>query len=101
MTCIANIVTGITVVVLMLLLCIGFARSEPVCMSADMRERVRVLMLDGIDQAFKAHAGHMFEVWQRDPTKQPQRANTGMKSGITAYIGARAAAQRWSPPLCQ
>jgi hypothetical protein len=70
------------------------------CMDTEMRERVRMLMLSGIDQGFRAHAQHMFEVWQKDPTKQPARANAGMRSGITAYIGARAAAQRWSPPAC-
>jgi uncharacterized MAPEG superfamily protein len=101
MQIVANIVIGITVVVLMLLLCISYARSESVCMDVEARERVRALVLEGIDQGLKMHAQHMFEVWMKDPTKQPARALAGMRTGIIAYNGARAAAQRWRPPLCR
>jgi hypothetical protein len=100
MTTVANIVTAVTVIVLITLLCVGIARSQPACMDTAMREQVRGLMLEGIDQGFRAHAQRMFEIWQKDPTKQPARANAGMRSGIIAYNGARAAAQRWSPPTC-
>jgi hypothetical protein len=97
---IANIVVAVSVIALVLLLCISYAHSEITCMSAEARERVRALMLDGIDQGMKTHAQHMFEIWLKDPTRQPARARAGMRSGIIAYNGARAAAQRWSPPTC-
>jgi uncharacterized membrane protein len=78
------------------------ASAEPApCMGAEMREQVRVLVLAGIDQALKQHAQRMFDVWQKDPTHQPKRAIAGMNSAINAYVGSRAAAQRWSPPACE
>ena len=74
--------------------------AEPVCIDAETREQARVLMLAGIDQALREHALKMFNVWMKDPAKQPQRANAGMRSALVAYSGARAAAQRWTPPAC-
>jgi hypothetical protein len=71
------------------------------CMDTEMREQVRVLVLAGIDEALKQHARRMFDVWQQDPAHQPKRAIAGMNTAINAYVGSRAAAQRWSPPVCE
>lgn len=79
------------------------ARSEPpeACMDMQMREKVRALMLDAIDEALKDHTKHMYEVWMKDPNSQPSRAITGMKAGITAYVNSRNAAMRFNPSLCK
>jgi hypothetical protein len=78
------------------------SKGEPrSCMDTEMREQVRVLVLAGIDEALKQHARRMFDVWQQDPAHQPKRAIAGMNTAIGAYVGSRAAAQRWSPPACE
>lgn len=73
---------------------------DEVCVENSIKERVRSIMLDGIDEAMRKHTIHMFEVWLKDPTGQPRRARIGMRAGVNAYIGARKAALEWNPPDC-
>jgi len=70
------------------------------CVHEEVRERVRGIMLDGIDLALKNHTVRVFDVWMKDPTDQPRRARVGMRSGILAYDGSRAAILNWNPPTC-
>ena len=79
----------------------SLASAESVCMDTATREQARALMFAGIDQALKDHTMSMFNIWQKDPNRQPMRAEAGMRSAIVAYVGSRNAAQRWNPPLCQ
>lgn len=78
------------------------ARSEvrEPCMDEKMREKVRAIMLDGIDLALKDHTKHIYEVWMKDAADQPRRAATGMNMGVSAYVRARTTALAWSPPPC-
>lgn len=94
-----------TLVVALIALALLFVRAadsqQTSCIENEMvLEQVRSVMLAGIDQALKEHAVKMFNVWMKDPTNQPKRAISGMRSAIIAYNGSRAAAQRWNPPLC-
>ncbi len=72
------------------------------CMDEATREKVRAIMLDGIDAALKDRVMHLFEVWMRDAADrtQPQRAVTGAKQAVAAYVGSRKSALEWSPPAC-
>jgi hypothetical protein len=74
---------------------------QSACMDDDTRERVRGILLDGIDAALKAQAQHIFTTWMKDPTDQPRRATIGMRNGVNAYVGSRAAAKKWTPPHCR
>jgi hypothetical protein len=76
------------------------AEMSEMCIDADTRERARILMFEGIDQALKAHAAHVFAVWMKDASDQPRRASVGMRNGLKAYAGSRAAVQKWNPPAC-
>lgn len=76
------------------------ARAEPVCMDAAMREQVRGLMLDGLDQALKNHVGRLFDVWVKDRADEPRRAIAGTQAAVNGYVRSRAAAMRWTPPAC-
>lgn len=78
------------------------ARSEPMppCMDEKMREQVRMMALQGVDQAFKNQVTHLFEVWMKDAREQPMRARAGTQAAIKAYIRSRADALSWIPPVC-
>jgi tRNA A37 N6-isopentenylltransferase MiaA len=70
------------------------------CVSDEMREKIQKLMVEGLDESLKAHTRKMVDIWVQDDTDQPRRAVEGMRSGIRAYIRARAAALSWAPPTC-
>ena len=74
----------------------------PLCMDTETREDLRLAMRAGIDQAMRRQTQRMFENWMKEPTAvdQPDRAITGMKNAVRAYVGARRVANEWSPPLC-
>lgn len=76
------------------------APTKPMCLDPELREQVRTLMLQGIDDALKRHTGRVFTTWMKDPTQQPTRARAGMRHGIEAYVGSRRAAEQWDPPRC-
>jgi len=77
----------------------AWPQSQP-CVSADDREHIRDLMLDGLDAALKQQTQQLFAVLMKDRTGQPSRAIAGMQPAITAYINGRGLALRWSPPDC-
>jgi hypothetical protein len=80
------------------------AESTPVelgpCMNEETREQIRTVMLEALDEALKEHVKHVFEVWLKDERGQPERARTGVRQGIRAYLGARKGALDWTPPPC-
>lgn len=69
-------------------------------MDADMKDKVRVLILQAIDEAFKTHVEHTYEVWMRDDQGQPGRAATGVRNGLIAYLRAYKAGKEWNPRMC-
>jgi len=71
-----------------------------VCVPVAERERIREVVLDGIDQALKNHVLKLFDIWMKDESNQPKRAIEGMAIGISAHVRARANAQNWNPPPC-
>src|SRR5262245_37718116 len=77
------------------------AETRPeLCMDHESRERVRVLMLEALDQAFKQKIQDLYGVWLRDATGQPQRATTGAENALRAYFQARNGAMKFNPPEC-
>jgi hypothetical protein len=80
------------------------AASQPVdlgpCMDESTRERMRAVMLDALDDALREHVKHVFEVWLKDERGQPERARTGVRQGIKAWLGAHRGALEWMPPPC-
>lgn len=66
----------------------------------EMKEKVRALMLAAIDEAFRNHVEHTYEVWMKDDQGQPGRAATGVRNGLIAYLRAYRAAKEWNPRMC-
>ena len=66
----------------------------------ETRDKVRVIMLEAIEQSLREHIVRMHEVWMKDDRGQPGRAQTGARQGIKAYIAGRDGALKWNPPLC-
>jgi hypothetical protein len=70
------------------------------CVSVEERERIRTAVIEGIDEALKAHVVKLFDVWMKDTSNQPARAVEGMEVGISAHVRARTNALNWNPPPC-
>lgn len=71
------------------------------CVDPTERERVRDLVLRGVDEGLKKSMVHLFDVWQKDPnTDQPKRAQVGTTNAINAHNRARKLALAWDPPPC-
>lgn len=77
------------------------AESQPViCADAVMRDKIRSMMFEALDDALKDHIKHMFEVWMKDDRGQPERARNGIVNGVAAYIRATKGAAAWTPMEC-
>jgi hypothetical protein len=76
------------------------ATEECVNMDSDLKEKIRNLMLVAIDEAFRNHVEHSYEIWMKDDTGQPGRAATGVRNGLIAYLRAYKAAKEWNPRMC-
>ena len=72
-----------------------------VCGDDQLREHVRELMLDGLDEALKDRIHHLFDVWMRDDQGQPGRASRGVHQSISAYIRARDGLEKWDLQPCR
>jgi hypothetical protein len=96
----------IALVALALLVGIGLygVRSEDermtICVPVAERERIREVVLAGIDRALRDHVVKLFDIWMKDDHMQPKRAIEGMSVGISAHVRARANALSWNPPPC-
>jgi hypothetical protein len=73
------------------------------CMSHEMRDKIRGMMLKSVENGFMVHVEHIFNVWLREYSskEEPQRAVTGVNNGIRAYIRAKEGIERWNPPECK
>jgi len=96
---------GVAALIIIGLLLIGAVARDagtvtPICIDSEMREKVRALLLAGLEQALKEHTAQTFDIFMKDKTEQPKRAILGMQMAISAYMRARAAAQSWNPPAC-
>jgi hypothetical protein len=81
------------------------ASSQPaevtVCVpDEDTRERIRVIMMDSLDEALHDQVKFLFQVWMKDDRGQPDRARVGARAAIRAHQAARKAALEWMPPIC-
>jgi len=71
------------------------------CVDPTERERVRDLVLQGVDDGLRQAMRHLFDVWQKDPnTEQPRRAQVGTTNAVNAHNRARKLALAWDPPSC-
>jgi hypothetical protein len=73
------------------------AETAQQCMSSEATDRVRVLMLEAVEQAFKDHIMHLFGIWLKDRAAEPVRAREGIRLGVSAYARSRESALRWQP----
>jgi hypothetical protein len=73
---------------------------EKPCMDEATRERIRGIMVEALDDALKNQTIHLFEIWLKDERGQPDRARTGVRQALRAYLGARRAVTEWMPPAC-
>ena len=72
------------------------------CLDIETREKVRSLIIEGLDEGLRDHVKHLFEVWLKvDDVNQPKRVLSGIRAGAKAYVRSREAARKWNPPTCQ
>jgi hypothetical protein len=63
-------------------------------------DRLRAMMSDSLDQSFKDHMAHLFDIWVKDQTEFPEHAQVGSNNTISAYIRAQRSLQNWKPQRC-
>jgi hypothetical protein len=98
------VLIGILVLLIMVVTMVMQARSAetpPPCMDADTREQVRGIMMDGVVLGLKEHANHLFDIWIKDGSGQPERAAIGMHNGVRAFLRAKRDIENWDPPQCK
>jgi hypothetical protein len=71
------------------------------CMDPTEREKVRDIVLNGIDQGLEKSIVHLFDIWTKDMSDQPRRAMVGTNNAVNAHARARKQALAWDPPACQ
>jgi hypothetical protein len=71
------------------------------CVQDQIQEdHIHQMMSESLDQAFKAHINHLFDIWVKDQAESPARAINGASLGINAYVRANRNLQNWKPPRC-
>jgi len=75
---------------------------EPPCVnSTDDREHIRAIALQAFDEALKEHTKGLFDIWLKDVSEQPKRAQAGWRNSLSAYNRAQRDALKWDPQLCE
>jgi hypothetical protein len=70
------------------------------CMDPTEREKVRDIVLNGIDAGLEKSIVHLFDIWTKDLNDQPRRAMVGTNNAVNAHARARKQALAWDPPPC-
>jgi hypothetical protein len=70
------------------------------CMDPIERERIREIVLNAVDTGLSEQIQHLFEVWTKDLSDQPKRAQVGTNNALNAHVRARKFALAWDPPRC-
>ena len=69
--------------------------------SADEREHIRQVTIQGIDKGYQDYITNLFTVWIREKAEyNPTRAVAGIERGLSAYNRAYRGIRDWNPPLC-
>lgn len=73
-----------------------------ICMDDETRDKVRGVMLDGLDNALRSHVERLFTVWMKvvDDPDQPARIRTGVQQAVHAWQKAREGVLKWHPMRC-
>jgi len=69
--------------------------------SVDDREKLRAMMLESFDEAFKLTAHNLYINWLKDYTKEPDRALKGMVNNRHAWIRTRMYGRAYNPKICE
>ena len=67
---------------------------------AEAREQVRKTTQSALTEALHNQVEHLFSIWMKDETGQPQRAATGVRQAAKGYLHARTQIAKWDIPPC-
>jgi hypothetical protein len=95
-----GIITVILTLVILALLERAESKVEVMCMDPTERERIRDIVLTGIDKGLEDQIKHLFEIWMKDINEQPKRAMVGTNNAVNAHVRARKQAVEWDPKSC-
>jgi hypothetical protein len=97
----------VVVVVILLVACVGYMSgrweaesAECFEISDEKREELKVILRRAMDDALEHHVERMYEVWMKDDTRQPERARTGTRQGVRAWLRARESLDNFTPNSC-
>lgn len=102
------IVATLIVVVFSIAIAIAAQQRQPdsytprsdLCADEQTRNKIREILLGGLEAALQSRVQALFEVWMRDSTGQPGRAADGIEKGIDAYVHAREKIITWDMKAC-
>jgi hypothetical protein len=63
-------------------------------------DHLRIMMAESLDEAFKEHFIHLFDIWVKQNGEAGPRARTGANKAIEAYLKAVRNLADWKPPRC-
>lgn len=90
-------VAAITIISTLLMLAL-IERAEtqvpPQLLPSEYDARLVVLDREAIESAYREQVQHVFEVWMKDDSGQPNRAITGVRNAQRAYIASMNAIKR-------
>ena len=69
--------------------------------SVEDREKLRGMMLESFDEAFKLHAHNLYLNWLKDYQPNPDRALKGMVNNRHAWIRTRKYGRAYNPAICK
>jgi hypothetical protein len=98
---VANFLIVLVVIVIMAVMTPAAQPLAKYCVQDQQQEdRMRAIMSDSLDQAFKQHIVHLFDIWVKDQAEEPIHAVNGAQLGISAYVRSQRSLQKWKPQRC-
>jgi hypothetical protein len=74
----------------------------PYCVADQQQEdHIHQMMSESLDQAFREHINHLWDIWVKDQAEEPTRAVNGARIGINAYVRAQRNLKSWKAPRCK
>ena len=63
-------------------------------------DKLRAMMTESVEQAFKEHIAHLFDVWMKQQAETPDQFAHGGHLAVEGYLRAINGVQRWKPKRC-
>jgi hypothetical protein len=63
-------------------------------------DKLRSMMHESIDQAFKEHVAHLYDIWMKQQGDTPDQFAHGGHLAVDGWIRAQRGIDKWKPKRC-